>query len=55
MMKTVQNMSGMISKESFIVLEKIGEGAFGNVHKGALYMDGVNTIVAVKELKVHNG
>lgn len=52
MLKNVQHMTGRIPKEAFIMLEKIGEGAFGNVHKGALFQGGVNTLVAIKELKV---
>lgn len=51
-LQNVQRAPGRIPKGQFIVLEKIGEGAFGNVHRGALYQDGVNTLVAVKELKV---
>lgn len=55
MLKNVQHMAGKIPKEAFIMLEKIGEGAFGNVHKGALFQGGVNTLVAIKELKVGAG
>jgi hypothetical protein len=51
-MATVQHMPGHIPRQTFVVLEKIGEGAFGNVHKGALFLDGTNALVAVKELKV---
>eukprot|EP00123_Amoebidium_parasiticum_P011090 comp20502_c1_seq1/m.26208 comp20502_c1_seq1/g.26208 ORF comp20502_c1_seq1/g.26208 comp20502_c1_seq1/m.26208 type:complete len:795 (-) comp20502_c1_seq1:737-3121(-) len=42
---------GILSRSKFVILDRIGEGCFGTISRGCLYLDQQNTIVAVKQLK----
>eukprot|EP01134_Creolimax_fragrantissima_P005780 CFRG5780T1 len=50
-MRDVQRRSGWLPKEQFYMLDQIGEGAYGQVHRAVVFHDGVALMCAIKSLQ----
>eukprot|EP01134_Creolimax_fragrantissima_P003155 CFRG3155T1 len=51
MLLKMQKMVALIDRDSFTILEVIGTGNFGTVHKGVIFFEQQSTVCAIKTLR----